>query len=239
MRKIKLIAFLLSVTSCLLLFSVGFATWYNVKFPTGVEEQEASFEAYDVLNISNEGMDIFGFSMFSFKTAVYSGNSLVNFEDSDMGVVTITYRVPAETLAATGNSFKVNASLGYDATTLSAVAKNDPDFKGLFGALVLNAENNGVSVSCSSSSGTVTEVTPTLVGATEIRSEYSFENVTPNAKNSKNETADYEFTITYTFTIKKANDNFKNNFGQYLNGTDVSGISGTRFTASAYVTDVS
>ena len=237
MRKIKLIAFLLSVTSCLLLFSVGFSTWYNVKYPTGITT-EGSVEAYDVLTIENAGMDIFRFSMFSFKTATYDGTTLTAFKDSSTGVISVTYRVPAETLAATGNSFKVDASLSYDATTLSAIAQNDSSFEGLFSKLTLNAANKGVSVSCEATTGTITQVTATTVSGTEIKGTYKFEGVTANAKTDPNKSADvYEFTIKYTFNISSGTG-FKDTFGQYLNGTD-NNKNGTKFIASANVTKVS
>lgn len=238
MRKIKLIAFLLSVTSCLFLLSTGFATWYNVNFPEGIEDKEGSFEAYDVLTISNVGMDMFQFSMFSFKTAMYEGATLTKFEDSPTGVISVTYRIPAETLAVVGNSFKVETSLSYAADTLAKTPTN-----GLFGGLTLNAANNGISVSCTATTGTVEQVMTTTVNGSEITSAYQFTGVTANAKSDTTKSSNdvYEFTITYTFTISSGT-NFKNTFGQYLKGTEKTAENqtnyGTKFIASAHVTDI-
>ena len=244
MRKIKLIAFLLSVTSCLLLFSVGFSTWYNVNFPEGIEDKEGSFEAYDVLTISNVGMDMFQFSMFSFKTVGYGKDEqgkeiLVSFADSDTGVISVTYRIPAETLAVVGTSFKVETSLSYAADTLAKTPTN-----GLFGGLKLkekDTDDNVVSVSCSVNDASLV-AGPTLSGP-EITSAYEFKGVTANAKSDTTKSSNdvYEFTITYTFTISSGT-NFKNTFGQYLKGTEKTAENqtnyGTKFIASAHVTDI-
>ena len=85
MRKIKLIAFLLSVTSCLLLFSVGFASWYNLSIPD--ENRSGLFEAYQVKKMDSyislsktNGFQLFEFTALGFKdgknkiTATYDLN---------------------------------------------------------------------------------------------------------------------------------------------------------------------
>lgn len=85
MRKIKLIAFLLSVTSCLFLFSVGFASWYNLSFTE--ENKSFSVNAYEVKQMDSyislsktNGFQLFEFTALGFKdgknkiTATYDLN---------------------------------------------------------------------------------------------------------------------------------------------------------------------
>ena len=217
MKNIKMIALLLSITACLVLCGIGFSMWYNVQYSQNTTV--GTLETYDVLKISNTKMTIFKFSMLSFKEG---DAQTTNFQNSDIGTIEVTYTVDAYTLAATGGSFRVDVSLGYDKTTL----RNQYDR--LFSALSVGEGENTVSINCDVKSGSASH----QLLANEIKSTYVFENV------SANDGAAYSFTVTYDFHIPSANDNFREMFGQYLMGADLQGKTVTKFVASAYVTDI-
>ena len=228
MKRIKTIAFLLSLTSCLCLFGVGFSMWYNVN-PLQPKKQTGALEAYDVLEISNTEMTTFKFSMLSFKEGDAQST---NFKDSDQGEITVTYTVGADTLAATDRTFRVDTALGYDENTVRGGYKN------LFGDL----PDGSISVECKakSSNGETITITPVNEaieenekGVKEIKRAYEFKGVTANDGDS------YSFTITYTFKIPSENDNFRKTFGQYLMGGETEGKVVTKFIASAYISKTS
>ena len=234
MKKIKLIAFIASIAMCITLLGVGYATWYNVSYPSE-PPKSGTLEAYDVLNISLDEMEIFKFSMLSFKTGTATEGS--EFANSDVGVITVTYTVDAETLAATksdsgeGSDFCVNLSLGYDKTTV--VGGYDKLFDGVTVGTDPAAKNTVV-VSCDRPAA---EFAATHINEDdEVASTYTFKGVTANDNGA------FTFTVTYTFNIPSADDNFRTVFGQYLRGDTTQtadGIQGvTKFVASAHVTKV-
>ena len=219
-RKIKFIAFLLSITSCLFMFGVGFSTWYNLS-TSEVVTATGSVEAYDVLTIHNSGMTIFKSSLFSFKT---SDQTLA---DTSVGVITVNYRVPADTVAATRGSFAVDVSLGYSELLVS-------DHK-LFAVAFGNAfASNSFSVDVQVGDKTTNVITngksDKLAGDGTIAVTKTF---TPTDVGNTN--ADFEFTVIYTLNINSG-VNFKDSFGKYLKGTE--GAETTKFVASAQVRDV-
>ncbi len=238
MRKIKIIALLMSLTSCLFLCGVGFSIWYNVK-PIEAKYATGSIQtAYDVLKISNTEMTIFKFSMLSFKTG---DAQTADFRNSDVGTITVTHTVGAAALEATGGNFRVDLALGYDETTLYN------DYNELFGALSVGEGDNTISVKCEAKNAngalvSAGELAPVdaedttaahKLSASELKSAYEFRDVVANNEGS------YSFTVTYTFRIPGANDNFRQNFGQYLMGADTQGKTVTKFVTSAYISKLS
>lgn len=232
MKKIKFIAFIASMAMCITLLGVGYATWYNVRYP-GTTTKTGTVESYSVLNITNKEMAIFKFSMLSFKTGTATEGS--EFKNSDVGEITVTYTVDAETLAATksesgvGSDFCVNLSLGYHKTTV--VGGYDKLFAGVTVGTDPAAKNTVV-VSCDRPA---TEFAATHINeGDEVASTYTFKGVTANDNGA------FTFTVTYTFNIPSADDNFRTVFGQYLRGDTIQtadGVQGvTKFVASAHVT---
>ena len=228
MKKIKFIAFIASMAMCITLLGVGYATWYNVKYP-GTTTKTGTVESYSVLNITNKEMAIFKFSMLSFKTGTATEGS--EFKNSDVGEITVTYTVDAETLATTNGNFCVNLSLGYDKTTVVGGYDN------LFDGVTVGtdpAAKNTVVVSCDRPAD---EFAATHMNeGDEVASTYTFKGVTANDNGA------FTFTVTYTFNIPSADDNFRTVFGQYLRGDTIQtadGVQGvTKFVASAHVTKV-
>lgn len=225
LRKIKAIALLMSVMTCILMFSVGFSAWFKISAPAPVTpDEDGSFEAYDVLTIHMQtpnGMEIFEYSALSFRNA--AGESTSN------GQIKVHYVVPKSTVDAADRNFTVDVTLTYD--TLSQYA-NDADFEGLFAGLGKGMGTNQVSVT--SSNGTVSNYT---VGADNITAKLTFENITLAA----NET-EYAFTLTYDFNIPADTEalkgNFRQTFGKYLNVTSESVEAPTKFIVTAQVTKI-
>ena len=229
LRKIKAIALLMSVMTCILMFSVGFSAWFKISAPAPVTpDEDGSFEAYDVLTIhmkENDGMEVFKSSLLSFKTSD-------TLKDTDTGTIEVTYVVPQSTVAATVDSgdttgsFTVDFSLGY--SSLSSLA---PEGHKLFGN-AFNKEtypNNSFSVSVAKAKSTTTSLN---ADSDTIDCVCTFEGI--------DTTKDFEFTLIYTFKIPTGL-NFKESFGQYLNGTESTeenpNADTTKFSASAVVTD--
>ena len=231
MKKIKTIAFLLSVASCLCLFGVGYSTWYNIT-PPQQQKRTGSIESYSVLEISNTEMTTFKFSMLSFKEG---DAQKTHFKNSDSGSITVTYTVSADTVKATNGKFRVNTTLGYDENTVR------DGHKDLFGVLSLGEGKNTASITCQAKNPngeTITVIEQKIAAnenaVKEIKSVYQFENVPQGGF--------FSFTITYTFHIPSAEDNFRQTFGQYLqggekNGNEVTEV--TKFIAAAYVSKIS
>lgn len=219
-RKIKFIALLLSITSCLFMFGVGFSTWYNLS-TSDVVTSTGSIEAYDVLTIQNSGMTLFKSSLFSFKTNDQT------LSDSNAGVITVNYKVPVETLAATDGSFAVDLTLGYSELMI-------PDhrlFEVAFGnSFAGNTFSVDVQIGNSTTSMIANGKSDKLAGDGTIAVTKTF---TPTDVGNTN--ADFEFTVIYTLNINSG-VNFKDSFGKYLKGTE--GTETTKFVASAQVRDV-
>lgn len=222
LRKIKLIALVVSITSCLLMFSVGFSTWYNVSAPAPVEpDTPGSFEAYDMVGIymkGNDGMEMFKSSLLSFKTNE-------KLENTDSGSIKVHYVVPKSTLETMDGNFAVNFSLGY----VSLVQPAEENGHKLFAhAFSENYSDNSFSVSVKIGENDPYAVEAVLTEDDEIICSYDFRNI--------DETQDFEFTVIYTFNIPHG-INFKESFGQYLNGTEGK-ADATKFSASAMVDEI-
>ena len=219
-RKIKFIALLLSITSCLFMFGVGFSTWYNLS-TSDVVTSTGSIEAYDVLTIQNSGMTLFKSSLFSFKTNDQT------LSDSNAGVITVNYKVPVETLAATDGSFAVDFTLGYSELVI-------PDhrlFEVAFGnSFAGNTFSVDVQIGNSTTSMIANGKSDRLAADGTITVTKTF-----TADEVGDLNSDFEFTVIYTLNIE-GGENFKESFGKYLRGTE--GAVTTKFAASAQVRDV-
>lgn len=232
LRKIKLVALLVSITCCFFMFSVGFSAWFNISAPAPVTPDDTgSLESYDVLTIhmkGDNGMKVFKSSLLSFKDSD-------TLEDSKTGTGTIeaTYVVPKSTVEATAGSFTVDFSLGYSSLSLNGHQ--------LFGhAFSTTYKDNSYSASVvyGANNETKIDLTPQFLSVQDdqviddtIICSYTFENIPT--------TDDFEFTLIYTFKIPKG-INFKESFGQYLNGTESTEDNPsdtTKFSASAVVKD--
>ena len=221
LRKIKAIALLMSVMTCLLMFSVGFSAWFKISAPAPIVldgNKGGRLEAYDVLTIhmkENDGMEMFKSSLLSFKTSE-------TLADTDTGSIKVTYVVPQSTVAATDGSFQVDFSLGYSSLTSEGHK--------LFGhAFSATYSDNSFSASVAEAKSTAVSLN---TDSDTIDCVCTFEGI--------DTTKDFEFTLIYTFKIPSGL-NFKNSFGQYLNGTEStaenSNADTTKFSASALVTD--
>lgn len=219
-RKIKFIALLLSITSCLFMFGVGFSTWYNLS-TSDVVTSTGSIEVYDVLTIQNSGMTLFKSSLFSFKTNDQT------LSDSSVGVITVNYKVPVETLAATDGSFAVDLTLGYSELVI-------PDhrlFEVAFGnSFAGNTFSVDMQIGNSTTSMIANGKSDRLAADGTITVTKTF-----TADEVGDLNSDFEFTVIYTLNIE-GGENFKESFGKYLRGTE--GAVTTKFAASAQVRDV-
>ena len=214
-RKIKLLAILMSITSCLLMFSMGFATWYNVTLPNASTVGSGDVVVYDALTIHNSGMTMFSSSLISFKT---SDKTLT---DANSGVITVNYKIPKNTITAAKKNFTVDFELGYSDLAVSdhklfATAFGNGFAKNNF-SVVLNLNGQAITLVQNGRSDKVS-------AEDTINCSYDFQNIS--------DTADLEFSVTYTFNIE-GGVNFRDSFGKYLKGTD--GDETTKFAASAVV----
>ena len=211
MRKIKLIAFLLSVTSCLFLFSVGFATWYNVSVAT--ENTTGLLEVYDVeqmdsyisLSKDEEGFQLFDFTALGFK----------RYEDRVCNTITATYDLNVTALEELGEDITIESTLAYK----NLLAE---DSNGLF--KFESTANEITAQICYTVNGQqkVDDVTFTNNG-TDIVVSYTFE------KGNVPE----DFSIIYTFDIT---EKFRSEFGKYIS---VKEDNKTEFTTTARITNFS
>ena len=211
MRKIKLIAFLLSVTSCLFLFSVGFATWYNVSVAT--ENTTGLLEAFEVeqmesyISLSKDAQGkIDGFTLFEF--------TALGFKDGK-NKITATYDLNVTALEELGEDITIESTLAYK----NLLAE---DSNGLF--KFESTANEITAQICYTVNGQqkVDDVTFTNNG-TDIVVSYTFE------KGNVPE----DFSIIYTFDIT---ENFRSEFGKYIS---VKKDNKTEFTTTARITNFS
>lgn len=195
MRKIKLIAFLLSVTSCLFLLSTGFATWYNVSFST--KNVTGLLEVYDVeqmdsyisLSKDDEG-NIVGFQLFEFTALGFKSD-----ENRVYNTITATYDLNKTELEELGENITIESTLAYK----NLLAQ---DSNGLF---KFESAANKITVQVSytiNNQMKTDDVTPVNNG-TDIVVSYTFE------KGNLPE----EFSIIYTFDITT---DFRSEFGKYI-----------------------
>ncbi len=243
MRKINLMSFILSILSCLIVFSVGFSTWYEID-PSAIEakkEASGAYEAYAVEESTQGGMSIditsvslFAFSGLSFKNIVRDGTTLTKFENSDTGTIEVTYVVTGSTIPSDGK-FKVTAALGYTGaskTTLftDAFAVSDNSYAVKITEGVITDDSVFTDITAKEDNLTIDDSTDKI----------TFSHNFTATKNTDGTFDDYTFTVVYTFTIPPSTDteplNFRNSFGKHIIGPDGNNTTPTKFVATATAT---
>ncbi len=232
MRKLGLMSFIFSILSCLIIFSIGFSTWYEID-PSAIEakkEASGAYEAYAVAESTQSGMSInitsvslFAFSGLSFKTIEHNGEdgALSNFSNSPTGTIEVTYVVGGATIPEDG-TFTVNVALGHSGASKTTL------FKDAFATA-------GNSYTVKVNGADLTDKA-TIDSADKITFSHTF---TDGVKDT-----DYTFTVVYTFNIPSSTTtdplNFRNSFGKHIIGSDgdntTTGLTPTKFVATATAT---
>ena len=101
MKKIRLMALLLSVTSCLMLFSVGFASWHGL-VPSSASTS-GSFVSYPAGLVSVDNVSLTPYSELGFYPPLETGKTGMHISDTG----TFTFDVALSEACFTGSSFKV------------------------------------------------------------------------------------------------------------------------------------
>ena len=192
MKRIRPIAIILALASSVLLFSTGFATWYNLAPVEPPTPQSISMHSYEVVDLSDK-IKTTGFNLGDFQ---YS--SLAFVEGKNKMVVTYSIQY-------TGT---VAFSLGYK--NLSGYAANDYE---LFNNML--TDDNQVVISFDDGSAAITvnkDNKSTYVKANNDGDYLYFE------KDFATASAATTLTVTYTFNIPTNSNagNFRQNFGKYL-----------------------
>ena len=198
MKKIRLTAFILSLASCLFLFSAGFSTWFKVVLPTDIDPATGEFTAYSVVDVVSSG-------------TVTSNIEYTSFDFvSGKNTITVKYTFTSAT--------RTKVSLGYE--NLSAYAGTD--FSGLFTKIVSDSENPNNSIgititNCDISSITVSSTDKSKIVSNNGSDEIVFY-ITPQSANTITPQNPVEVIITYTFNIDSTENkgNFRQNMGKYL-----------------------
>ena len=208
MKKIRLTAFILSLASCLFLFSAGFSTWFKVVLPTDIDPATGEFTAYSVVDVISNGstlnLNVDNFQYTSFK-----------FVNGDSGTISIEYDF--------NSTSDVNVTLSYE--NLSGYA-DVSSFPGLFNQIIENSNNyikidlTNATFSDGSSSVTIKKESNTNLIPSQANPDTTKEGkideiaftITPTS-------AETNVTITYTFHIPTGEGlegNFRQNLGKYL-----------------------
>lgn len=216
MRRVKFISLLMSILSSLVIFSIGFSSW--IEFAPLNASSSGSFTTYDILTIENTEMSVFQFSATAFKEVAYEEGGLKTYTDTQTGVITVTYKVPAASVKAANGKIHLDISLGY------VGAKINNLFATTFPT---SSTTNFLNVKIGTEAVTP-QITTNESGEEVINIQKTYSNM--------DQTKDFEFTVTYEFNIPYENMNFRNTFGKYITGSDGTGTP-TKFTASAYVTN--
>ncbi len=214
MKKIKYIALIMSVASSLLMFSVGFSTWYSVD--PAVAAALGAAEAFAVEEYS-QYISLREFKMFKFSALSFRDDSGA---ETDTATIEVSYTVNKAALEKTGGEFTADVTLGYH--NLSNYAKED-GFAGLFAGL---ADGTCGKVSATVNSEALTTLN---VGNESIDLTYKFEGIDTSK--------DYDFTVIYTFNIPSKNGNFRQNFGRYINMANIDATH-TKFISTAKIVEL-
>ena len=192
LRKIKLIALVLSLTSCLIMFSVGFSAWFKLNAPAPMTpDTPGTFEAYDVEQMSDYVKPRKnGFTMFEF--------TALGFREGK-NQISATYDLVADKLTSYANGgLSISSTLSYSNLIDYNDGKKLFDFTGKNEVTVLISYKVGDKIKTA---------TPQVSNnKTDITVTYTFEKELPS-----------EFTVIYTFEVK---DGFRNNFGKYISVKD-------------------
>lgn len=147
MKKIRLMALLLSVTSCLMLFSVGFASWHGL-VPSSASTS-GSFVSYPAGLVSVDNVSLTPYSELGFLLGGTSDGTTYTFgsggiQISDTG--TFTFKVHLDEQCFTGNSltlqFNLSFTYGTNSLSLESYCK-DTDANGTFGVVAGSNGTNG------------------------------------------------------------------------------------------------
>ena len=215
MGKVHLISVLLSVASCLFVFSYGFANWYQVTidYKDDISKRNGAFQSYGVLAVESAQPNIFAFSAASFLDA--DGNP------ADTGTISVPCVID---VAACKTAFTAS-EWASDSMILTTTLKyenlaNESDFTGgtgLFTNLNITATVNGTAVPA----GSFTKDNDTLTIV------YTF----PCSELPNSDKATYTVEYTISLPVTEENPaNFRNNLGKYIS---VKEDSPTRFVATA------
>ena len=195
MRRVKFISLLMSILSSLVIFSIGFSSW--IEFAPLNASGSGSFTTYGVeeLAIENISMSVFQFSATAFKEVAYEEGGLKTYADTNTGVITVKYKVPAASVATLNGKVHVDISLGY----------TEAKIKNLFAtAFPTSSKTNYLTV----------RIGDEVVGHTIKTNDNGEEVINIQKTYSNVDTAkDFEFTVTYEFNIPYENMNFRNTFG--------------------------
>ena len=101
MKKIRLMALLLSVTSCLMLFSVGFASWHGL-VPSSASTS-GSFVSYPAGLVSVDNVSLTPYSELGFYPPLETGKTGMHISDTG----TFTFDVALSEACFSGPSFEV------------------------------------------------------------------------------------------------------------------------------------
>ena len=209
MRKIRVIAIVMTMLSCVSIFSIGFSSWFS--FEPQINIQEGSYESYGVLAIDNIEMSVFNFSAISFRDE--------NHDDCDQGLISVKYQIPKESLGVFEDEFTISLTLAY-----SEIFDAD-NYKLFYDAFVTNESTNDMKVFITG--GDEEGIEYEITDNDDIYFEHTFKNV--------DKSKDLEFTVDYVFTVPSENSNFRNTFGKYLIGgeIDIEGFDTTKFSVVA------
>lgn len=204
MKKIRLTAFILSLASCLFLFSAGFSTWFKVVLPSNIDPATGEFTAYEVVDVVSSGTvtpNTFQYTSFGFVDGKNTISIKYNFTSTARTKVTLSYE------------------------NLSAYAGTG--FSGLFTQIVSNSENSiNVSITnCDVSSFTINSTDKSKIVSSNGTDEIVFY-ITPKSTG--------EVTITYTFNVPTTTTkgNFRQNLGKYLMAGGSDGKVFTKFIST-------
>ena len=204
---IVIISVIMSILSCISIFSVGFSSWFS--FEPTVNLHFSPYKSYGLLTIENVEMSVFQYSALSFKDEDY--------KDTSEGVVSIKYQIPRVSLETLDDEFTVSLTLGYNGISDSA-------HKLFYHAFETNKATNTCTVMVDGQN--IDDCT--LTEDDKIYFEKTFDNSNKNKEF-------LEFTVTYVFTIPYEDNSFRTTFGKYLVGseTDIDGAEVTKFTSAA------
>ena len=209
MKKIKYLAFVMSVVTFLSLVGVGFSIWYNVDviLPNGdgtVTDNNNVITAYAVDQSSN--------ILYCKGTIEVFQYSALSFSGGDTGKITATYWIDTNSEFIT-DSTTLTFSLTYEEGTIRALDANDDGTNdGLFGAVDGTTKSFSASINNSVDLGNAT-----------VSTDGKMISFTCTYGAIKNQIAgNGTFTLTYTLNIPKTYaggttvGNFRKAFGQYL-----------------------
>ena len=208
MRRVRFVSALLSIVSCIFVFSYGFANWSQVVVLGSGTVRSGMIKAYGVLSIDPGQPKLFSFAASTFLTD--QGASC------DTGTITVPCTVGVATCKtaftveewATGK-MKMTVTLGYENLV-------NVDFAEGYGLFVKNGTDAGkLPITASIQKPDGSTVTPTFVqDATKLVVEYTI----PCSELPDAENATYNVIFTISLPVDEGENaaNFRQNLGKYL-----------------------